>query len=78
MQVAIPRCRLSTASTLNGPLKEMGRADAFTAGRAAVDGVLPADFVAREEPYVSDAVQKAFVEVNEEGTEAAAGTMVQV
>jgi serine protease inhibitor len=78
MDVVLPRWRMSLESSLNGPLGEMGMEDAFIGGRAALDAMLPAAYVAQEAPYVSTVLQKVFVEVNEEGTEAAAVTMVAV
>jgi serine protease inhibitor len=78
MDVVLPRWRMSLESSLNEPLAEMGMADAFTCGRAALDAMLPAAYVKKEEPYVSKVLQKVFVEVNEEGTEAAAVTVVEV
>jgi serine protease inhibitor len=78
MDVVLPRWRMNLESSLNDPLREMGMADAFIGGRAALDAMLPAAYVAQEAPYVSTVLQKVFVEVNEEGTEAAAVTMVAV
>jgi serpin B len=76
VRVVMPRYRMSAAFSLKEPLAAMGMADAFTFGRATLDGMLSAEYVAREGPYVSKVLQKVFVEVNEEGTEAAAATMM--
>jgi serine protease inhibitor len=77
VRVAMPRYRLSGLSLLKEPLAAMGMERAFAAGRAELDAMLPAAYVATEEPYVSAVLQKVFVEVNEEGTEAAAVTLVE-
>ena len=60
----IPRC------SLNNALKALGMEVAF-GGRANFDGMAPGLFI-------SEVKHKAFVEVNEEGTEAAAVTSVMV
>jgi len=67
--LALPRFKPDYDVTLNDPLKALGMRQAF-----AVD----ADFSAMaDEPlFVSEVKQKSFVEVNEEGTEAAAVTTV--
>ena len=67
--LALPRFKLDYGVTLNDPLKALGLRQAF-----AVD----ADFSAMaDEPlFVSEVKQKSYVEVNEEGTEAAAVTTV--
>jgi len=67
--LAIPRFKLDYNVTLNDPLKALGMRRAFTDD---------ADFSAMaDEPlFVSEVKQKSFVEVNEEGTEAAAVTTV--
>ncbi|HYR07346.1 MAG TPA: serpin family protein [Longimicrobium sp.] len=78
VHVVMPRYRLGVSSVLNDPLQAMGMADAFVPGRAELDAMLPAEYVAKNEPYVSNVLQKVFVEVNEEGTEAVAATAVEV
>jgi serine protease inhibitor len=78
VRVAMPRYRLNGMSSLKEFLMGMGMERAFAAGRAELDAMLPAKYVAAEEPYVSAVLQKVFVEVNEEGTEAAAVTLVEV
>ena len=67
--LALPRFKLDYDVTLNDPLKALGMRQAFGNG---------ADFSAMaDEPlFVSEVKQKSFVEVNEEGTEAAAVTTV--
>jgi serpin B len=67
--LVLPRFKLDYDVTLNNPLKALGMRQAFTKG---------ADFSAMaDEPlFVSEVKQKSFVEVNEEGTEAAAVTTV--
>ena len=68
--LALPRFRLEYDVTLNDPLKALGMRHAFE----------DADFsaMAGEPLFVSKVKQKSFVEVNEEGTEAAAVTTVMV
>jgi serpin B len=68
VNVFVPRFRLETRYQLNQTLDEMGMHDAFTAAAdfSGMDG--------RRDLYLSVVVHKAFVEVNEEGTEAAAAT----
>jgi len=67
----LPRFKLNYDVELNDPLKALGMQRAFTPA---------ADFSAMaEEPlYISAVKQKSFVDVNEEGTEAAAVTTVRV
>jgi serpin B len=69
--LVLPRFKLDYDVTLNDPLKALGMRQAFSNG---------ADFSAMaDEPlFVSEVKQKSFVEVNEEGTEAAAVTTVNM
>jgi serpin B len=69
-QVAIPRFKMTCRYSLPHTLREMGMKKAFTPS-ADFTGITAAD-----ELYLSEVVHKAFVEVNEEGTEAAAATGV--
>ena len=71
VNLTFPRFRLEYTRQLNDDLKALGMAVAFDPSRAdfsriANDGGL----------YISRVKQKSFVEVNEEGTEAAAATVV--
>jgi serine protease inhibitor len=65
----LPRFKLNYAVTLNGPLEALGMRQAFSGD---------ADFSAMsaEKLLISEVKQKSFVDVNEEGTEAAAVTTV--
>jgi serpin B len=67
--LALPRFKMDYDVTLNDPLKALGMKNAFTSA---------ADFSAMaDEPlFVSEVKQKSYVDVNEEGTEAAAVTTV--
>jgi serpin B len=72
--VNIPKFKLETSYILNDMLSEMGMPTAFDPNNADLSGML-------EEPeqlYVQAALHKAFVEVNEQGTEAAAATGVSI
>jgi serine protease inhibitor len=74
VRLTLPKFRMELESRLNDPLQAMGMGDAFSASRARFGAMLPAEYLARQNAYVSEAKQKVFVEVNEEGTEAAAVT----
>ena len=67
VNVWLPRFKMTLAADLKALLISMGMVDAFSE---------QADFsgMAKEPVYISDALHKAFVEVNEQGTEAAAAT----
>jgi len=74
VQVYLPRFKLTWgAFELKDVFKRMGMADAFSPGEADFSGM-----TGGKELFISNIVHKAFVEVNEEGTEAAAATGVGV
>jgi serine protease inhibitor len=67
--IEIPRFKMDYESTLNDPLKAMGMGVAFARGKADFRGMRD-----QKDLYISEIKHKAVVEVNEEGTEAAAAT----
>ena len=69
MAVVMPKFRMESEFRLDETLKAMGMKDAFALPPADFSGMTGA-----KDLYVSDVVHKAWVEVNEEGTEAAAAT----
>ena len=78
VHVTMPKYRMSLESPLNTPLKALGMAEAFDPARASFRAMLTPEFFQGQNAYVSEAKQKVFIEVNEEGTEAAAVTGVEV
>uniref|UniRef100_A0A3P9K3B3 Leukocyte elastase inhibitor n=1 Tax=Oryzias latipes TaxID=8090 RepID=A0A3P9K3B3_ORYLA len=67
--IHLPKFKLEDEYELNEPLAKMGMTDVFCSGKADLSGM-------NEEGglFLSTVAHKAFVEVNEEGTEAAAAT----
>ncbi len=74
VNVALPRFKMSSGFSLAQALKAMGLNDAFDPSRADFSGM---DGRAHW-LYLSAVLHKAYVEVNEKGTEAAAATAVVV
>jgi serpin B len=71
VQLSLPRFEFESGFALRPALESLGMADAFsieTADFSGMDGSL--------ELYIHDVVHKAYVAVDEEGTEAAAATAV--
>ncbi len=74
--VYLPRFKLEWESVLNGTLQAMGMVDAFSPGSADFTGLSEQ---ARELGlFISKVKQKTYVDVNEEGTEAAGVTSVEI
>lgn len=72
VNVRLPRFKFTKLLRLKAPLKTLGMRKAFEAGAADLSGIaLPPG-----ELFITAVVHKAFVEVNEIGTEAAAATGV--
>jgi len=71
VQVTLPRFKLESQLELVEPLKQLGMTDMFDETKADFSGMTGGT---NKGLFVSQVVQKAFVEVNEEGAEAAAAT----
>ncbi|XP_069793655.1 antithrombin-III [Narcine bancroftii] len=75
VDLSVPRFRIEDSFSLTNKLKQMGLVDLFDAERASLPGLVEG---LQTDLYVSDAFHKAFLEVNEEGSEAAAATAVML
>ena len=69
IEVALPKFKVKAAADIKTVLTKMGISDLFDRNVADLSGIS-----GRDELFVSDVFHKAFVEVNEEGSEAAAAT----
>ncbi|WP_437939834.1 serpin family protein [Sorangium sp. So ce341] len=73
VETTMPKFKFEYELSLKKTLKAMGMEIAFTFGAADFTGIN-----AKGDPYIQDVLHKAFVGVNEAGTEAAAATAVIV
>jgi serpin B len=73
VELFLPRFRMSYERILNDGLAALGMVDAFDPGRADLTRLSPVEFL-----FISEVKQKSWVDVNEEGTEAAAATSASV
>lgn len=69
VEVFLPRFKLEEHYDLENILRHLGMTDAFEGAKADFSGMS-----SRRDLFLSKVVHKSFVEVNEEGTEAAAAT----
>ncbi len=74
VDLTLPKFKVETESSLREPLQALGMKDVFDDKKADLTGM----HSGREALSVSAVIHKAFVDVNEEGTEAAAATGVIV
>ena len=72
LDLYLPRFDIAYFSSLKDVLKEMGMTNAFS-GSADFSRIIP-----DEQLYISDVLHKTVLKVNEEGTEAAAVTAVEI
>jgi serpin B len=73
VELTFPKFTFETSFSLADTLKQMGMADAFAPGQADFSGM-----DGKNDLFISDVFHKAFVAVDEKGTEAAAATAVVV
>jgi len=72
VDLALPKFEFTTPLPLNDTLRALGMVQAFQGGVADFTGISGPNFPM----YISDVIHKAFIKIDEEGTEAAAATAV--
>ena len=75
--LSMPKFKLEYEKTLNNPLHALGMGIAFAPGRADFSRMADLEGLGKN-LYIGEVLHKAVVEVNEEGTEAAAVTSIGV
>ena len=71
VRVSVPKFKMTSQFSLVSVLESMGMTDAFSANAADFSGMN-----GKRDLFISAVIHKAYVDVNEEGTEAAAATAV--
>lgn len=74
----IPKFKFDTSYNMNDTLSQMGMSTAFNPDKADFTGMYDRSKTNGENLYIGIVIHKAYVDVNEEGTEAAAATGVGV
>lgn len=74
VKIFLPRFRIESSYSLREPIKELGMLNAFVPETADFSGMTQA----KEPFWIGDLIQKAYVNVDEEGTEAAAVSMMHI
>jgi serpin B len=78
VRVSLPKFNITTPSVdLNAPLESLGIENAFNPSAANFTGRSP-NVVPSNNLYISDVFHKAYIKVDEQGTEAAAATAVVI
>jgi serpin B len=78
VRIELPRFKLESRFELEHTLPEMGMTDAFIAQKADFSGINGVRRGNATSLYISHVIHKAWIEVTEEGTEAAAATALSV
>jgi serpin B len=78
VRIELPRFKSQSHFKLNDMLVKMGMTDAFIGRKADFSGINGIKRGNDESLYISDVLHQAWVEVTEEGTEAAAATVVHI
>lgn len=73
VKVSIPKFELEYTVQMNDILMALGMVDAFTDGKADLSGLIGTDNL-----VVSDVLQKTYIKIDEDGTEAAAVTAIAI
>jgi serpin B len=71
VQITLPKFKMESRYSLTGTLAKMGMSDALKPGKADFSGM-----DGSRKLYISEAIHQSWVNVSEEGTEAAAATVV--
>lgn len=76
VKLSLPKFKTEYQTSFKNILQHLGIKDAFDAETASFKNVMLEGISSEKNVYVSDVLQKTFIEVDEKGTEAAAATTV--
>lgn len=78
VDVQMPTFRVEQEMTLRPPLAQLGMAVAFDRSRADFSRMLPANYLRDSNAFIGRVLQRTYIDVNEQGTVAAAATMLEM